>query len=300
MPFEDFLQVTDEISRKYNPNTIMIVLTGGEPLLRSDLEEFGQKISAQGFPWGLVTNGLAFTERRFRSLRQAGLGAVTVSFDGFEAEHNFLRRHPRSFEKAEAAIKLLVNEPDMVYDVVTCVFPKNLEHLPDFEKYLVGLGVKHWRIFSIFPTGRAKTNPDLSLDASQLSELMLFISKSRAAGRINVSYSCEGFLGAFENEVREGFSFCRAGIHIGSVLVDGSVSACPNINHSFVQGSIYEEKFTDIWESKFQSMRNRNFAKKGICAECSVFDFCRGNGIHLHENETDGVQVCHYNMLKNS
>ncbi len=297
MPIADFLRVTEQLKQHYNPNKLMIVLTGGEPLMRRDLEEFGYRISEQGYPWGMVTNGLALTESRFRALRHAGLGSMTVSFDGFESEHNWLRNNAVSFSRAVAAIKLMVAEPEFVYDVVTCVNPKNFSRLAEFKEFLISLGVTHWRIFTIFPTGRAKINDELKLSDAQFVELMEFIKTTRKEKRINLSYSCEGFLGSYENEVRDGFFFCRAGVHIASVLADGSVSACPNINHSFIQGNIYQEDFWNIWDNKFKNMREREFTKSGICSNCCVYDCCRGNGIHLHESETSGVQVCHYNKL---
>lgn len=299
MPIEDFLKVTGQIRKHQNPNKTMIVLTGGEPLMRRDLEEFGQKITEQGFPWGMVTNGLALTEKRFKSLIDSGLGSITVSLDGFETAHNWLRNNKKSFQKAIEAIKLIVKQPNLVYDIVTCVNRKNINDLDKFKEFLIDIGVKNWRIFTIFPTGRAKTNSFLKITDEQFVDLMEFIKNCRKENKINVSYSCEGFLGNYENEVRDGYFFCHAGIHIGSVLVDGSISACPNINYSFIQGNIYQDDFMDVWNNKFQIMRDRSWKKKGICMNCEVQKWCNGNGIHLHENMFNDVQMCHYKMLTN-
>ncbi|MBN2891443.1 MAG: TIGR04133 family radical SAM/SPASM protein [Bacteroidales bacterium] len=297
MPIDDFLKVTEQISKNQNPHKTMIVLTGGEPLMRKDLEEFGEKITKQGFPWGMVTNGLTLTKERFNSLLNAGLGSITVSLDGFEEAHNWLRNNKKSFEKAVEAIKMIVKQPGIVYDVVTCVNGKNIDDLERFKEFLIEIGVKNWRLFTIFPTGRAKTNTFLNISNEQFVDLMEFIKQSRKEKRINVSYSCEGFLGNYENEVRDGYFFCHAGVHIGSVLVDGSISACPNINHSFIQGNIYKDDFLDVWNNKFKVMRDRSWTKKRICKNCDVYKYCNGNGIHLYENTEDDVQMCHYNKL---
>ncbi len=298
MPLDDFLKITEQISKNQNPNKTMIVLTGGEPLLRKDLEEFGERITRQGFPWGMVTNGYALTEERFKNLINAGLGSITVSLDGFQEAHNWLRNNRNSFQRAINAIKIIVNQPNIEYDIVSCVNQKNFDDLKKFKHFLIDTGVKNWRIFTIFPTGRAKTNTFLKISNQQFSELMEFIKKSRKEKQINVSYSCEGFLGNYENEVRDGYYFCFAGVHIGSVLVDGSISACPNINRSFIQGNIYKDYFWDVWNTKFDVMRNRDWTKKGICKNCEVYKWCRGNGLHLYENAESEVQMCHYNMLK--
>ena len=93
-----------------------------------------------------------------------------------------------------------------------------------------------------------------------------------------MKFSCEGFTAKYETEVRDGFFFCRAGINIASVLVDGSISACPNIDREFAQGNIYNDNFMDVWENRFDIMRNRKWMKTGICKNCKMFKWCRGNG----------------------
>ena len=91
MPKEDFLRVLDNIAANTNPNKVFVVITGGEPLMRADLEECGRAIYKRGFPWGIVTNGLAMTQRRLKSLLASGMHTATVSLDGLEDDHNFMR-----------------------------------------------------------------------------------------------------------------------------------------------------------------------------------------------------------------
>lgn len=50
MPLENFLKVLDDISSHVNPNKTMVVITGGEPLMRNDLEKCGVEIYKRGFP----------------------------------------------------------------------------------------------------------------------------------------------------------------------------------------------------------------------------------------------------------
>ena len=100
MPVDDFIGAIDDIKSIVNPNKTMIVFTGGEPLLRNDLEICGKQLYERGFPWGIVSNGFNFTADRLDSLLQAGLRAVTISLDGLEHSHNWLRGNPRSYEKA--------------------------------------------------------------------------------------------------------------------------------------------------------------------------------------------------------
>ena len=56
---------------------------------------------------------------------------------------------------------MLAEEKEIIWDVVTCVNRQNISYLPQFKDFLVSLGVKRWRIFTIFPVGRAATMPEL-------------------------------------------------------------------------------------------------------------------------------------------
>lgn len=297
MPYKDFLKVTAQVATRYNPNKTMLVLTGGEPLVRKDLEDFGKEAYKQGFPWGMVSNGYMLTIDRFHSLLASGLRSITISLDGFADSHNWLRGRDDSWERAMKAVQMVVKENDPVYDVVTCVNQKNFSELQRLKEMLIEEGVKKWRLFTIFPIGRAAENPFLDVSNEQFRWLMEFIKETRKEGKIAASYGCEGFLGSFENKVRDGYFFCRAGVNIASVLADGSICACPNINHAYVQGNIYKDDFLEIWDNHFQVMRNRDWTKTGICEDCKEFKWCRGNGMHLHNPEKPDVLRCHYRML---
>lgn len=298
MPAADFLKVTEQVSKTYDPHKVMIVITGGEPLVRKDLEEIGLQLNRQGYPWGFVTNGYALNPERFRRLMNSGLRSVTVSLDGFEANHNWLRGNPKSFSKAVDAIRLIVQEPELVYDVVTCINQRNFSEIPELKKFLVEMGVKKWRIFTICPIGRAKDNAELHLDPAQFKWLMEFLKEGRQEGQIHMSYGCEGYLGTYETEVRDGFFFCRAGINIASVLADGSICACPNINRAYNQGNIYRDDFMEVWNQRFEKFRDREWMRNGICTDCKEFKWCRGNGFHLRDPETTETLRCHYRLLE--
>lgn len=130
---------------------------GGEVLVRPDLERAGAEVTRRGYAWGMVTNGLGLTESRFRSLLDAGLRTVSVSLDGFEREHNYIRCNPLSYERALGALRMIVREPSLACDVVTCVTGAMVPRLGDFCGMLVAEGLKHWRLFSIFPMAVPRT-----------------------------------------------------------------------------------------------------------------------------------------------
>jgi radical SAM enzyme (rSAM/lipoprotein system) len=298
MPGADFLRVLDSIAPQVNPNKTMIVITGGEPLMRKDLAEVGAEIYRRGFPWGIVTNGLALSSAKLESLLNAGLRSITVSLDGFtDASHDWMRGRNGSREKAVEAIRHIVANPDLVFDVATCVNKRNIGELEDLKELLVSIGVKEWRLYAIFPKGRAVDNPELRLSNTEFVRLMDFIRDTRTEGRIKAAFGCEGYLGDYEFEVRDNPFFCRAGINVGSVLADGSISACPSLRADYIQGNIYRDDFMTVWNGRFQNMRDRRWLKTGKCASCKSWKYCEGNGLHLRDEGSGELLCCHLERI---
>lgn len=298
MPLADFLRVLDnEVTPNVNPKDVLIIFSGGEVLMRRDLEEAGHEVTRRGYMWGMVTNGMALTRERLYSLVSAGLRSVSVSFDGFEEAHNHIRRNPQSFRKALEAIRNIRSIDGLVYDVITCVTPAMVDHLEEFKELLISEGITRWRIFSIFPAGRAKQDDTLHLNAEQYRRMMEFIRTTRREQRIELSYACEGFLGGYESEVRDHFYMCTAGISVASIRVNGDISGCTSVRGNYTQGNIYQDRFWDVWQNRFQPFRNREWTKSAECADCKVWEFCRGGGMHLRDDEGK-LMYCHYNMLK--
>jgi len=299
MPFEDFLNAIQPLKKAYPKDSITVAIMGGEPLVRKDLAECGKKLRENGFRWGIVTNGYAYDEAMHAKLISAGMGSITVSLDGLEENHNRLRNNPKSFERAVKALELIVSYPRLNYDVVTCVHQRNLAELPALKEFLISKNIKKWRIFTIAPIGRAAENPEMLLSNGQMRQLMNFIADSRQNDpRINLYFSCESYTGDYEKKVRDSYFFCRAGVNIGSVLIDGAISACPNIDRSFVQGNIYSDNFLDIWENRFDVMRNRHWCQSGICKNCKDFKHCNGGAMHLWNAKQDCIMTCVAEKLK--
>lgn len=297
MPAADFLKVIDtEVTPHVDPHKVLIIISGGEPLMRKDLADIGRALYQREYPWGMVTNGLALTEKKFRELRAAGLRSITISCDGLEKDHVWLRQHPLAFEGAVRAIKLCAAEKKLTWDVVTCVNQRTIDHLPEIREMLWELGVRDWRVFGIDPMGRAADNPELILTDEQFKKLMDFIVAEREAGR-HVSYSCEGYLGTYEGRVRDHLYQCSAGISVASILIDGSISACTSIRGKYYQGNIYKDSFWDVWENGFRPYRDRSWMKESApCKDCKAFSFCEGNGMHLRR-EDGSLMLCHLHRL---
>lgn len=296
MPLQDFLPVLQDVKRNVS-TPVLVITTGGEPLLRKDIMECGKAITDSGFYWGMVTNGMLMTEVMLRKLIDSGLKSISVSLDGLRDEHNWMRDNSLSFDRAVNAIRLLATTSHTItWDVITCINKRNLSQIEALKQFLISIGVKRWKIFSVFPMGRAIDYPEMELDKEEFIHLMDFIAAARKENSIKVSYGCENFLGRYEYEVRDGQYFCGAGINVASVLHDGSISGCLSIRSDYTQGNIYKDSFMDVWKNRFEKYRDSLWKKTGECTECEAWRWCLGNGIHLRDN-SGKLQQCYYQKL---
>jgi radical SAM enzyme (rSAM/lipoprotein system) len=296
LPKSKILEVLTGIRQRHDPGRITVAMAGGEPLLYPGLFELGRQITELGFPWGMVTNGWAWTLDTVASARKAGMRTVTVSLDGLAETHDWLRGRKGSFERAVGTLRMLVaaNWIQKV-DVVTCVHQRNLTQLDDLRALLIELGVKAWRLFTISPIGRAVDDPDLSLSRDEFRQLMAWIHAQRDNEGIAIRYSESGYLGACDTLVRNHPFFCRAGINVAGIMVDGSILACPNINRRFGQGNIHRDDFCEVWEKGYKPFRDRRWMRTGECVDCNEWDLCQGNSFHLRDPETNRTLLCYYN-----
>lgn len=295
LPPETLLRVLREIRRHYDPHHICLALTGGEPLCYPELFELGRAITRLEFPWGMVTNGLAWTPRTVERAKRAGMQSVTVSVDGFAEAHDWLRGRQGSFDRAVATVRMLLADRFWQgMDVVTCVNPKNIDDLEELHDFLAGFGLRDWRLFVISPIGRAAALSELHLSAAQYRQLLDTVSVLRRRGALRVSMSESGYQGrAYELAVRDQYFFCRAGVNIAGIMANGDILACPNIDRRFRQGNVGADSFVDVWEHRYQQFRDRRWMRTGECQGCSEWRMCRSGSFHLWDAERGCPRLCH-------
>jgi radical SAM enzyme (rSAM/lipoprotein system) len=296
LPAGDILRVLGEVKAHLDPRRITITLSGGEPLCYPGVFELGREITALGFPWGMVTNGYAWNEDTVRAARRAGMRSITVSLDGLAEQHDWLRNRPGAFEKAVATIRLLLADPFwQAFDVVTCVNRRNVGHLASLHDLLLELGVPAWRCFTISPIGRAASNGELFLTRPEFLRMLETIRALRSRGEMSVSYSEAGYLGPRHEEgVRDFPYFCRAGVNVAGIMVNGDILACPNIDRRFRQGNIARDSFIEVWNHGYAAFRDRAWMKQGECRDCREWRYCQGNSLHLWDLDRGRTKLCHY------
>lgn len=299
----EWIDFVDYVSGAHlNRKDLFLVITGGEPLCHPELFAILDQIKSHKLQYGLVTNGFLLNEKNVDKMAARKLASITVSLDGLEETHDWLRNTPGSFQKTLRGMRLMARSPIPIADVVTCVNPRNIDQLPDMLSLIRDTNIRRWRLFNIFPKGRAALNRQLLLSPDEIKRMFDWIARARAdlaKSDFFLDFACEGFLPKrLDEQVRDEPYFCRAGICIGSVLCDGAIAACPNISRSLVQGNIRTDDFFTVWENKFQPHRDRSWMKTGGCTTCAEWKRCKGNSLHLWDDERGQTALCYPSILK--
>ncbi len=296
LTLDSWKKIVDYLADKFQPLPF-IVITGGEPTVRRDLFELTAYLKEKGFRWGMVSNGFDLPLKKYEQAMNTGLESITISLDGLEASHNYLRRHKDSFRRVMETLRIIGTSAVKLADVVTCVHAGNFEELADIAECLIDLNIQRWRLFRIFPKGRAADDARLLMSFEQSRRLVDWIAEHRPAYQrrgLAVSFSCEGYL-PFEQDlnVREEPFFCRAGISIASILADGTITGCNNNGPDYYQGNIITDDFATVWNTRFAEYRDKSWLKTGRCRDCREWPHCEGGSIHLRNKGTDGPLFCY-------
>ena len=145
--------ILDTIAADFDASRIFVSITGGEPLLRSDLATVVAHMSRLGLRSCIVTNGVLLSERRAAELVEAGMRTVTVSVDGLAPRHDAVRGEG-SYAKALAGLHNAKRAGMTTVEAITCVRPANLADLATLEHVVNEAGADLWRLITIDRMGR--------------------------------------------------------------------------------------------------------------------------------------------------
>ena len=297
-------RIFQEIAEDFSDQDIMVAVTGGEPLVRDDIFKVMEEVAKLGFDWGMVTNGTLITENVIHQMEKSRMKTISVSIDGDSSSHAMLRGSEEVYYRAIKGLSLLLEHAKFLeaVEVITVVHAKNLHTLGSMYELLMKMGVEQWRLLRIDPIGRMKEleEGNLLLSGPQLQELLEFIVSKRAAGDMDVTFEESGFLGMeFEGRVRDHYFHCPAGISTGSILHDGAIGACPSLERHLVQGDAKAERFSEVWNIRFQQYRDRESTRrKGACAKCRWWAYCEGGSLHLWDWVEEEPRACHYQSMR--
>lgn len=301
MDTAQWLRIIDELAEDFSPERITVAVTGGEPLYKEGIFDIFQRLHERGFHYGMVSNSTLLTPETASKIVACGMNSISLSVDSIEPVNDRIRGKGMTAYFTKAVKNLRDAGYTGILEALSTITKPCLEHLHEMQTWLESLGIRRWRVAPVMPLGRAARHRELLLDDRDLKLLLDFVRTARGVQQPLVpEFGEEGFLGdRYEGLVRPYLCQCRAGINVGGIRYDGKVGACPEISRSFDQGDIHEKRFSQIWQSGYQLMRDRSWTKTlGACARCEKFSVCRGGALHLYEDPFHEAKRCFYRMLQ--
>jgi len=271
----------DEIATRTNET--MVVLTGGEPLLRHDLEQILAHGTNLGLAMVIGTNGVLLTEPRVQSLKAAGAMGLGISLDSLNPEyHDRFRGSPGSWNRTLAGMDAC-RQHELPFQVHFSITESNADELPEMIDFAHSTGAKVLNIFFLVCTGRGESMSDISAQRyeqvlhqiveAQDKYLNLVIRARCAPHYKRIAYQNNPDSRLTRAEGYEGGG-CLAGLHYCRITPEGEVTACPYI--PVEQGSIRDSGFWTVWDNAPMFQQLRSPALQGRCGECEYQQLCGG------------------------
>ena len=274
MSTKQVLRVLDIVANEARVPSVS--LTGGEPLLRSDLEKIVQGAVKRRMRVNLITNGSLVDETRAKSMADAGLFSAQVSVEGpVPSVHDALTRVEGSFERTLRGIQHLVSVGISTH-INTTICRGNKDHLEGIVDLAARLELPRVTMNFVIPTGTAAAEgEDQWIFYSELPPLLRDLKAyARRKGVQFIWYAPTPY--CLFNPVAEGLGSkcCAACDGLLSVSPDGSVLPCSSCDQPV--GNLLDAPFQEVWASpEALAWRRGEHAPPG-CADCELFDLCTG------------------------
>ncbi len=273
---DEALRVLDEIA-DISP-AAMLILTGGEPLMREDLETIVARAATLGMTVVLGTNATALTFDRAGTLAQQGLAAVGISLDSLVASrHDDFRGQPGAWQAAVAGIES-ARRAGLDVQIQMTLTRDNLEELPQVVDFTRDAGAKVLTVFFLVCTGRGQELVDLTPEEYEGALRFLVEQPSNAVMiRPRCAPTFRRVLAQTRPDsilLKSDAGRCLAGRNYCRITPDGQVTPCPYL--PLTAGNLRERSFGEIWRSASVFETLRDSALKGRCGDCEYGDLCGG------------------------
>lgn len=286
------LRLLDEIAALSKP---VIILTGGEPLLRQDIFEIAAYGDRKGLRMVMATNGTLVTKEIAGKMLRSGIKRVSISIDGMDAKsHDAFRNVPGAFAGALAGIEAL-KEAGMEFQINTTITKTNLDQLPDMMDLAVRLGAAAHHIFLLVPTGRGKEMAEQAISPQEYEKTLNWFHEASLNCPIQLKATCAPHYYRIMKQKGQGAGGKGAGdpLHAMTRGCLGGSSFCFISHTGQVQpcgylevdcGRIKEKRFREIWDSSpiFADLRDLN-KYKGKCGHCEFVRVCGGCRARAYE-----------------
>ncbi len=249
----------------------MLILSGGEPLLRPDIFHLAKHAASKGLRVSLASNGTLVTSEAADKIAASGIARVSISLDGATPEMHDLNRGSGSFQAVMKGIENLKNRVDFQFNFT--ITKSNEAHVPAIFDLAKAKGAMALHFFFLVPTGRGREEDQISSERQE--ELFYLIDEERANKCLEVQVTCAP---QYARITKQGSGRraggCLAGRSFVFVSRRGDVYPCGYL--PLKVGSIREKKFIEIWESSPELLALRERILKGRCGECSYGKICGG------------------------
>lgn len=284
---EECKGVLDDIAAHAEP---VIIMTGGEPLLRPDILELAQYGTAKGLRMVMATNGTLITSKIAKDMIDAGIKRLSISIDGATAEsHDSFRQVNGAFQGSIQGIEQ-ARKAGLEFQVNTTITEINLKELPAIQELAVSLGAVAHHIFLLVPTGRGKDLAEQALSAEAYEKTLQWFYEQRDKVPLHLKATCaphyyrilrqrakaEGKEVTFQTHGLDAMTRgCLGGIGFCFISNQGIVQPCGYLEID--SGSVRRNPLSQIWNESpvFRNLRNPK-AYKGKCGQCEYHRFCGG------------------------
>ena len=287
---EEGKKLMDQICQVSKP---LLILSGGEPLLRSDIYELIKYGASKGLKMGLGSNGCLIDDVVAAKLKLAGIATVSISLDShIPTQHDEFRGVEGSWQKAVNACKAL-RKNNILVQVNTTLTQQNYDQIESIMSLTEEIGVENFHLFFLVPTGRGAKLTDIS---PQKYEDMISNTFAKVAKhKLNVRPSCAPqFMRIAKGmglDMRQWVRGCMAGLYYCRIYPNGDVTPCPYLPVKL--GNIKEKTFKEIWFNSpiFKALRDPN-SLKGKCGKCDYRSLCGGCRARAYGLSSDFIDYC--------
>jgi AdoMet-dependent heme synthase len=305
---DEGFRLLDEIATFASP---IIILTGGEPLLRPDIFEIAAYGNQKGFRMTMAVNGTLLSAENTRKLQEAGIQRISISLDGaVAASHDAFRQVPGAFEGALRGVQC-AREAGLDFQINTTITRQNLHELPAIHALTVSLGAVAHHIFLLVPMGRGKDLAEQGISAEQYEKTLHWFYEQRDRAPLQLKATCaphyyrilrqrakaEGRDVNFNTFGLDAMTRgCLGGVGFVFVSHVGQVQPCGYLELNC--GNVREKPFREIWETSNIFNELRDFRKyEGKCGRCEYVRVCGGCRARAYEstgNHLAQEPLCQY------
>ena len=281
------LRLIDQIAEAGQP---IIILTGGEPLLRDDIFEIAAYGTQKGLRMVMAPNGTLITKAVAEKLVTAGIKRISISLDGASAAcHDSFRGVDGAFDAAMRGIHI-ARTAGLEFQINTTITKTNLEHIPAIQDKALHLGAVAHHIFLLVPTGRGKYIVNQEINAQEYEETLHWFYERKKEIPIQLKATCAPhYYRIMRQEAKKedrSISFKTHGLDAVTRGCLGGTGFCFISHTGIVQpcgfldlncGDITRNSFKQIWEESHFFLNLRDYSKlKGKCGLCEFKQVCGG------------------------